>query len=227
MTSLVQRFGRAARRKDIDGRAILYAPPVSHKAVSNIQVRQYLLDHHSKKCLWRFVDDLFGNEIRVCNKNCSACHTVNRPHPLTSRTIAKPVIGGRWPKRSKDEKALALRELLSWRGEAFKRWQTTQRYANGAKTGILPDMTAKKLSQQFSRIRTIEAVATFASSSNWFPRGNSRDWFDEIAQLLAKLNKDIDDGLVPSSQLKVVSAPDLPNDGLEDVDDGSDNEEDR
>ncbi|KAG0311237.1 ATP-dependent DNA helicase sgs1, partial [Podila horticola] len=65
MTSLVQRFGRAARRNDINGRAILYAPPVSQKAAaSNAQVRQYLMDHHSKKCLWRFIDDLFGNETR-------------------------------------------------------------------------------------------------------------------------------------------------------------------
>jgi len=95
MTSLVQRFGRAARRKDINGRAILYAPPVSHKTVSDAQVRQFLLDHHSKKCLWRFIDDLFGNEIRVCNNNCSACHTVNCPPPLPSRIVAKPVIRGR------------------------------------------------------------------------------------------------------------------------------------
>ena len=166
MTSLVQRFGRAARSKDINGRAILYTPPVSHKTVPNAQVRQYLIDHHSKKCLWRFIDDLFGNETRVCNNNCSACHTVSRPPPRPSRIVAKPVIRGRWPKRSKEEKALAFRELLSWRKGAFKKWQATQRYSNGAETGILPDMTAKKLSQQFSRVRSAEAVATFASSSN-------------------------------------------------------------
>lgn len=225
--SLVQWFGCAVRCKDIDGCVILYALPVSHKAVSNAQVCQYLMDHHSKKCLWRFIDDLFGNETRVCNNNCSACHTVNCLPPLPSRIVAKPVIRGRWPRRSKEEKALALWELLSWRKSAFKKWQATQRYANGAETGILLDMTAKKLSQQFSWVRTAEAVATFASSSNWFPHGNPQDWFVEIAQLLAKLNKNIDDGLIPSSQLIVALAPDLPNDGSEDDDDGSDDEEDR
>ncbi|KAG0284239.1 hypothetical protein BGZ97_008257 [Linnemannia gamsii] len=85
-------------------------------------------------------------------------------------------------------------------------------------------MTAKKLSQQFSRIRTAEVVATFAASSNWNPRGKPQDWFVEIAQLLAKLNKEIDDGLVLSSQ---AIAADLPNDGTEDDDDTSDDDEDR
>jgi hypothetical protein len=227
MTSLVQRFGRAARSKDIEGRAILYAPPVSHKSLSNAQVRQFLLDHHSKKCLWRFIDNLFGNEPRVCDKKCSACHTVKLPPPHPICIVTKPVIRGRWPKRSKEEKDLALQELLSWRKGAFKRWQATLRHANGAETGILPYMTAKKLSQQFSRIRTAEAVSTFASSSNWFPRGNPQDWFVEIAQLLAKLNENIDGGLVPSSQPTAVLAQDLPNDNSEDDDDGSDDEEDR
>ena len=88
-------------------------------------------------------------------------------------------------------------------------------------------MTAKKLSQQFSGIRTAEAVATFASSSLWFPRGNPQNWFVEIAQLLAMLNKNIDDGLIPSSQLIVALAPDLPNDGSDGNDDGCDDEEDR
>lgn len=225
--SLVQRFGRAARRKDITGHAILYTPPVSQKAVSNAQVRQYLMDHHSKKCLWRFIDNLFGNETHVCNNNCSACHTANHPLPFPSHIEAKPVIRGRWPRHSKEEKALALQELLSWRKGAFKKWQATQRYVNGAETGILLDITAKKLSQQFSQVRTAEAVATFASSSNWFPRGNPRHWFVEITQLLTKLNMEIDDGLVLSSQLRVVMAPDLPNDSSEDDDNGSNDEEDR
>jgi hypothetical protein len=192
MTSLLQRFGRAGRRNDIEGRAILYAPPVSLKAASNCtdaQVRQFLMGHHAKKCLWRFIDDVFGNKARVCNDKCSACLTVNRPPPFPSRVVSKPVISGRWPRRSKEEKALALQELLSWRKDAFKRWQAKQRHPNGAETGILPNMTAKKLSQQFSRIRTAEVVATFAASSNWNPRGKPQDWFVEIAQLLAKLNK--------------------------------------
>ncbi|KAF9370181.1 hypothetical protein CPB97_002954 [Podila verticillata] len=144
-----------------------------------------------------------------------------------SHIEAKPVIRGRWPRHSKEEKALALQELLSWRKGAFKKWQATQRYVNGAETGILLDITAKKLSQQFSQVRTAEAVATFASSSNWFPRGNPRHWFVEITQLLTKLNMEIDDGLVLSSQLRVAMAPDLPNDSSEDDDNGSNDEEDR
>ncbi|KAF9970491.1 hypothetical protein BGZ75_002262, partial [Mortierella antarctica] len=123
-------------------------------------------------------------------------------------------IGGRWPKRSKEEKALALQELLLWRKKAFKTYQATKRYPNGAETGILPDITAKKMSQQFSKLRTANAVETFASTNGWCPRGNPATWFLEIAQLLAQLNKDIDDRLLSSGSPIVDLAPDPPNGGL-------------
>jgi len=228
MTSLVQRFGRAARREDINGRAILYCPPVTNKTLKDPKVREFLLHNVDKKCLWEFIDKTFGNEPRACDKNCSGCDPVKLPASLLNLVVAKQQIRGRWPKRSKEEKALALQELLLWRKKAFKTYQGTKRYPNGAETGILPDKTAKEMSQQFSKLRTADAVETFASTNGWCPRGNPETWFLEIAQLLAQLNKDIDGRLLSSGSPIVDLALAPPNGGSDndENDGGSSDEED-
>ncbi|KAG0083247.1 ATP-dependent DNA helicase sgs1, partial [Podila epicladia] len=60
----------------------------------------------------------------------------------------------------------------------------------GSETWILPDNVAKQLSQKFSGARTAKAVKAIASSCKWTPLGENR--FDEVAQVLDKLNNDID-----------------------------------
>ncbi|KAF9157571.1 ATP-dependent DNA helicase sgs1 [Mortierella sp. AD010] len=132
---------------------------------------------------------------------------------------------GRWPSRSEEEKNEALKTLLAWRKEAYGRWVSCRPFRTGRETWILPDNAAKQLSQRFSQARTAEAVKTIASSCNWSPLGGSVR-FDEVAQVLDKLNSEIDARRGSGSQTTTASALDQ----LEDDSDGggerSDGEED-
>ncbi|KAF9561028.1 hypothetical protein EC968_005925 [Mortierella alpina] len=170
------------------------------------------------------IDETLGNEARVCNQTGSGCNPVKLLPSFT--TAVNPIIKRDWPVRTKEEKALALEALLSWRKSAFERWQATLKWPNGAETGILPGKTAEMLSKQFSKIRTENDVAMFASNSGWSPRGDYKKWLFEIAQVLSQLNKDLDDGLLASSLTPTaVLAPDLVNNGPSDDDHGDGCEE--
>ncbi|KAF9308023.1 hypothetical protein BG003_011743 [Podila horticola] len=125
-----------------------------------------------------------------------------RPVPYTRRNDnSRPGIKGRWPKRSDEQKAEALQELLTWRKDAYERWVASRPYRVGAETWILPDKMSKQLSQRFSRATTAEAVEDIAFACRWMPLGfqsgseeevSGRIWFVEIAQVLAKLSYKID-----------------------------------
>ncbi|KAG0060749.1 hypothetical protein BGZ92_006653, partial [Podila epicladia] len=85
---------------------------------------------------------------------------------------------------------MALKTLLAWRRDAYERWVSSRPFRWGSETWILPDNVAKQLSQKFSGARTAKAVKAIASSCKWTPLGENR--FDEVAQVLDKLNNDID-----------------------------------
>ncbi|KAG0323625.1 hypothetical protein BG000_002545 [Podila horticola] len=100
-----------------------------------------------------------------------------RPVPYTRRNDnVRPGIKGRWPKRSDEQKAEALQELLTWRKDAYERWAASRPYRVGAETWILPDKVSKQLSQKSGSEEEV----------------SGRIWFVEIAQVLAKLNYKID-----------------------------------
>ncbi|KAF9084601.1 hypothetical protein BGX27_003758, partial [Mortierella sp. AM989] len=120
----------------------------------------------------------------------------------------------RWPSRSKEEKHEALEIPLAWRKVAHEKWVSDRPYRVGAETGILPDYTAKLLSQKFSQIRSAEAVAAFASSCYWMPRGGDI-WFGEIAEILGKLNNEIDARRRSGSETTAASVLAQPKDDSE------------
>ncbi|KAF9374917.1 ATP-dependent DNA helicase sgs1 [Mortierella sp. AD011] len=225
MPSLVQRFGRAARDPKIQGFGILYAPPITKMSPTDENVREYVMNQIAGRCLWTLIDKLFENDARTCDKSCSGCFKVNRPVPTTVCHDTRSGNRGRWPSRSEEEKNEALKTLLAWRKEAYGRWVSCRPFRTGRETWILPDNAAKQLSQRFSQARTAEAVKTIASSCNWSPLGGSVR-FDEVAQVLDKLNSEIDARRGSGSQTTTASALDQ----LEDDSDGggerSDGEED-
>lgn len=231
ITSLVQRIGRAARDPKINSFGVLYAPPLTKNYPTDKNVRQYINNHITGKCLWAMVGDLFGTtSTHTCNTRCSACLKVERPPSYTALQVTR--LGntqscnrGRWPPRSKEEKALALQTLLAWRKDAYEHWVAERPLRNGAETWILPENIAKNLSQKFSRIRNAEDIYAFASSCKWMPRGDRKKWFEEVAQRLAKLNSDIDDGHGLGNQMTRVSRLDYAEDSSDSDGDGSDNDE--
>ncbi|KAG0339768.1 hypothetical protein BG005_003385, partial [Podila minutissima] len=90
----------------------------------------------------------------------------------------------------------------------------------GGETWILLDNVAKQLSQKFSGARTAKAVEAITSSCKWTPLGENR--FDEVVQVLDKLNNDIDAHCGSSSQMMVTSVLDQLQDGSDGDREGSD-----
>ncbi|KFH67844.1 hypothetical protein MVEG_06575 [Podila verticillata NRRL 6337] len=130
----------------------------------------------------------------------------------------------RYPSRSAEEKHMALETLLAWRKEAYERWVNRRPYRTGRETWILPDVVAKQLSQRFSGAKTYEAVKAIASSCRWTPLGGDIV-FGEIAQILNKLNNEIDTNRKSGSQTMATSALDQLGDGANSDGKGSDGEE--
>lgn len=220
MPSLVQRFGRAARDRNLQGFGILYAPPISKAFPTDKNVREYLMNQ-AGGCLWTIIDKLFENRNRNCNNSCSGCFKVERPVPTTVCLDTKSTNRRRVPKRSKEDKDMALKVQQAWRKEAYDEWASRKPYRIGGETWILPDNAAKPLSEKFSRVRTAEDVGIIASSCNWTPL--TKDAFKKVAEVLHKLNNEIDACRVSESQTTVISAPDQSessSDGDEEENDG-------
>ncbi|KAG0251927.1 ATP-dependent DNA helicase sgs1 [Mortierella polycephala] len=220
--SLVQRFGRAARDPKVQGFGVLYAPPITKTSPSDKNVRDYLMNQLAGRCLWTLLDDLFGKKARSCDNSCSGCSKLDRPVPTTvcydTRSRSR-----RWPSRSEEEKRLALKRLQEWRKDAYEKWVITYPYKRGSETWMLPDNIAKQLSQKFSGARTAKAVKAIASS--WTPLGGENRLV-EVAQVLDKLNNEIDARRGSGSQTTAASALDQLEDDSDGDREGSDGEED-
>ncbi|KAI9237964.1 MAG: hypothetical protein BYD32DRAFT_461068 [Podila humilis] len=104
-------------------------------------------------------------------------------------------------------------------------WVSSRPFRCGSETWILPDNAAKQLSQNFSGARTAKAVEAIASSCKWKPLGENNR-FDEVAQVLDKLNNEIDARRGSGSQTMAASALDQLEDGSDGDREGSNGEED-
>ena len=120
---------------------------------------------------------------------------------------------------------MAWKILLAWRKEAYETWVSSRPFRIGGETWILPDNVAKQLSQKFSRVRTAETVAAIASSCNWKPLGGNA-WFGKVAEVLGKLNNEIDARRGSGSQTTAASALDQTEDGSDGDGEESHGEED-
>ncbi|KAG9072307.1 hypothetical protein KI688_000076 [Linnemannia hyalina] len=217
MPSLVQRFGRAARDPKIQGFGILYAPPITKTSPTDENVRDYLMNQQAERCLWTLLDKLFENKARTCDNSCSGCSKFDRPVPTT-------VCHDTGSSRSEEERHMALKRLQAWRKEAYERWVSSRPYRVGCETWILPDTVAEQLSQKFSWARTAAAVEAISSICNWMPLGKNS--YNEIAQVLDKLNNEIDARRGSGSQTTAASALDQLEDSSDGNREGSDGEED-
>ncbi|KAF9117428.1 ATP-dependent DNA helicase sgs1 [Mortierella sp. 14UC] len=222
MPSLVQRFGRAARDPKIQGFGILYAPPISRTTPTDNNVREYL-KNQAGGCLWTTIDKLFDNDARTCNNSCSGCLKINRPASTTVCHDTRSSNRMRYPRRSEEEKHMALAKLQAWRKETYERWLGNRPFKTGGEEWILPDSVAKQLSQKFSRARTSKEVKAIAPY--WTPLEGDI-WFKEVAQVLDKFNNDIDAHCGSGSQTTTVSMLDQSedsSDGDREGDDGQEN----
>lgn len=74
LTSLVQRFGRAARGPGIQGFAILLAPPItSDKYNKRPDVSKFVKAKTDKECQWKVVDQYLGNIFHSRLNCCDVC----------------------------------------------------------------------------------------------------------------------------------------------------------
>lgn len=212
LPSFVQRIGRAARDRKIQGFGILYVPPVTQHAADPI-VREFIEKQKDGTCLWALIDELFDFKGRICYKSCSVCSNSKRTSTVAVfRDTASNNNGKKWPVRSKEEKQEALQRLRAWRKEAYETWVSKRRVRNSCETWIMSDEIAKQLSEKLSRIMTAEDVKSFASSCHWTPRGGDIWWFG-IAAVLCKLNSEIEAGRGPSSETTAASGPAQSEDG--------------
>ncbi|KAG0380536.1 hypothetical protein BGX24_007566 [Mortierella sp. AD032] len=108
----------------------------------------------------------------------------------------------RWTSRSEEEKRMALKALLEWRKDAYEMWVSSKPYRYGCETWMLPDNAAKLLSQNFSGARTAKAVKAIAC--HWTPLCGEK-LVGEVAQVLDKLNNEIDARRGSGSQTTVAS----------------------
>ncbi|OAQ23962.1 hypothetical protein K457DRAFT_881848 [Linnemannia elongata AG-77] len=227
VASMAQRFGRAARDRNIQGFGVLYAPPVTKTSPSDKHLRDYLQNQPAGegKCLWKLLDELFGNIPRTCNNKCSGCSKLDRfvSVPTTFVPDTRWSYRRKLPRRSKVEKQMAFTALLEWRKNAYERWVSGKPFWCGGETWILPENAAKQLSQNFSGARTATAVKVIASSCNWMPLGKNS--FDEVARVLDNLNNQIDARSGFDNQTTTTSALNQLEDYSDDGD-GSDGEED-
>lgn len=192
ISSLIQRFGRAARDRTIKGYGVLYAPPVTKLTKLDPNIRE-LFEHNTlKKCLWALIDTLFDNKIRDCGDLCSGCSLQDRAFDTTVSRDTKPK--KRIKGRTAEEKDMALKILYQWRDEKYETWASDNPFAYGYEIWFLPDAVAKRLSQKFSGATTAQAVKDITTSYKyrWTPFDDDDSSFESIAQLLSKLNDEID-----------------------------------
>jgi hypothetical protein len=214
---MVQRFGRAARDPKIHGFGILYVPPINKAYPSDKHVRNYIMSHSTKKCLWGLLDNMFDNKARTCNNNCSGCGKSDRPFATTGCYNTNSN-NKRFPSRSEEEKKIALKALLEWTKVEHERWASDRPYRCGAEGWVLSEKAIKQLSEKFSGARTAAEVKTIVYSTNCRPREETRI-FEEIAQLLDKVNNEVNARRGSSSQTAKASA-------LDQFEDNSDSGED-
>lgn len=106
----------------------------------------------------------------------------------------------------------------------YEHWVSKRPLRIGVEIWILPENIARNLSQKLSWIRNAEDIYAFASSCKWMPHGERKKWFEEVVQILAKLNSDIDDGHGLGNQMTMVSRLDLAEDSSDSDGDGSNND---
>lgn len=189
LTSLIQRFGRAARGPGLQGTAILLAPPITHdKYNSRADVLEFVKamgEDKERTCRWKVVDRYLGNPIRTRSNCCDVC--LGGPSRLKANL---PVLTG--PdvviprKNSSDrEQEVGRKRLLEWKKMAWDRYSKESKgqvLLVDIERSYLPVDMIEKFCQKLSSASTFEMVEAIAKHNNWIPMESSN--LEEIAQVI-------------------------------------------
>ncbi|KAK5799063.1 P-loop containing nucleoside triphosphate hydrolase protein [Linnemannia elongata] len=185
LTSLVQRFGRAARNPLLVKRGIvtLLAPPItSSKYIKRPDLKELVRtakDKDARHCCWELIAKRF-NITRKCNQLCEGCtgatFSAKFPICLPPAPIKIPT-----EKRTDEEKQVGRRKFLEWRKKTYKKWAGEDEPMTDGETWILPDSAVDKLCERLSHATTAKGVRDLARICGW--RVMEEYYFDEVAQV--------------------------------------------
>jgi len=190
MTSLVQRFGRAARdpNKVAIGIVTLLAPPATTKSKYDKRpdMKEFVLASKDKKCRWKIISDRF-NIGRSCEKACDVCNA-----GLFSPKVTLPPLPpqSKLPtaKSTEVEQQLGRQLLLAWRKKAYEEWAGADPPMTDGEIWILPQDVLEKLCEKLSHATTAKGVQEIARACKWRPMEDF--YFTEIAQVTVNALKE-------------------------------------
>ncbi|KAF9342163.1 ATP-dependent DNA helicase sgs1, partial [Mortierella sp. AD094] len=185
LTSLVQRFGRAARDPLLVTRGIvtLLAPPITNSKYSKRPDLKELVraakDKDARQCCWELIAKHF-NITRQCNQSCEGCtgatFSARFPICLPSAPIKIPT-----EKRTDEEIQVGRRKFLEWRKKTYKKWAGEDEPMTDGETWILPDSAVDKLCERLFHATTAKGVRDLARICGW--RVMEEYHADEVAQV--------------------------------------------
>ncbi|KAG0082545.1 ATP-dependent DNA helicase sgs1 [Podila epicladia] len=198
LTSLVQRFGRAARGHGIRGLAILLAPPITNDKYNKRPcVLEFVkaMTEKEKRCRWEVVDQYLGNTFRPRSSCCDVClggpsrSKTNLPAPAGSAVV---IPRGKSTDRKQE---VGRKKLLEWRKTAYNQWVEGEEPMADLEVCFLPDKPLTKLCQKLFAATTPDVVKAIADSCDWVPM--KFEHFTKIAQVvveaLIEANNTLDD----------------------------------
>ncbi|KAK3841878.1 MAG: P-loop containing nucleoside triphosphate hydrolase protein [Linnemannia gamsii] len=183
LTSLVQRFGRAARNPLLvtHGIVTLLAPPVTSSKYSKRTDLKELVQAATtwRQCCWELIAKRF-NIARQCNRSCQGCTgaTFSTKFP-TCVAPTQPKLPTE--KRTDGEKQVGRRMFVEWRRKTYKKWAGEDEPMTDGETWILPDSVVDKLCERLFHATTAKGVRDLARTNGW--RVMEEYYFDEVAQV--------------------------------------------
>jgi hypothetical protein len=171
LTSLVQRFGRAARGPGIQGVAILLAPPnTSEKYKKRCDVLKFVMATTEKKCRWEVVDRYLGNDLHLRNNCCDVClGDSSRRQKIDLIDHIGPVVVVPRGKSTDKEQAVGRKRLLEWRKMEYDNYRAKVEPLVDLEYCFLPEKPLAKLCSKLFAATTPEMVRAIAGICNWQP----------------------------------------------------------
>ncbi|KAG0346486.1 hypothetical protein BGZ54_005214, partial [Gamsiella multidivaricata] len=189
ISSFVQRLDRVARDPKRQGLGILLTlPPPDGTKYADEHLKQYIT---TQECRRKVLNNVYGNMNHPNENCCDLCYPTQKssyPQGQISftelLTVYIPKI--RVPMRTFEQKELAKEALRNWRVMAFKR-DLAPLCDSFEPRCVMTDKMIQVLGEEFAKITTpadIRSIITWTSVVELQRQ--------EVADILIKLNKDID-----------------------------------
>ncbi|KAG0255397.1 ATP-dependent DNA helicase sgs1 [Actinomortierella ambigua] len=162
LSSLMQRFGHAARNPQLRGHAILLAPPTtSGKYSRRTGILEFVkaMRGEEKVCRWEVIDEYFGNSFRRRNECCDVC--LQGPYS-TGNPITAAIATDR-------EQRVGRRRLLEWRESAFQQASRDGELQQHPKDCYLPPEVIDLLSRKLHAATTAANIQVITKTTSWIP----------------------------------------------------------